>query len=292
MENNFLNLAKEISNSTEGSIEEALTLLHNMTEKATYKKYDFDFEKCSKEKRSIHAFIDYFIETKGLVKLDEIGENIINQLPRADETKLKAMMKVFHDIEDNKLKISILKKFNNLIIFKKEDTKDYISYLNGNSTPIPAWLNWNYCLQYTNYIIRYKFAKNRNFDCNPETLKILRNATLCYYKYVFENFPYLLTEFKLNSVIASKATKFGISKERLITKFLQDEVVFELIKYKKKYYDSIKKKYPVSEGKVIYVANQYNQKANKKEIDDFLEETFGIDKLRTLVKKATTNKEI
>ena len=134
MEKNFLDLAKEISNATGGSVENALNHLHSMTENSNYKKVfnddeDFTYNDYLTENRAINAFIDYFIEMKGHINSKELIEEFPNQLKRADKDKLKEMRNVFHNIEDDKLKITILKNFNNLNLFKKENTKSYIDHI-------------------------------------------------------------------------------------------------------------------------------------------------------------------
>ena len=312
MEKNFLDLAKEINNATGGSIETALNLLHTMTDDFNFNRWisnndsNFNHSDYVTENRAVNAVIDYFIEMNGNINIKELIKEILDQLTRGSEDKIKEMSKVFHNIEDNKRKIFILKNFNNLNLFKQENNKSYIDLIKEYpdiDVVQKDKLEWNAQSEYNLSILNYKFlGENKtcetllgkkttnNFD---ETFKRMKVEVLCFYKYVFENFPYLLTEFKTSSIcVTYDFYAKGITKEQLLAMYLEEGTMFELIKYKKKYYDSIGKKYPTVEGKSIYIANMHNLGDNKEEIDRFLEESFDMKKIRTLVKKATTNKEI
>ena len=316
MKKNILELCKEMSNIIDCSVEEALNYMSTIIRNANYKKIedsniDFTYDDLNKENRVINSFVDYFIEIKGNINIKELSDDILKNLNTADADKLKEMVKVFHNIEDIKFKISLLKNFNDLSLFKKDSDIDYINHVKTKIIkPDQEPLYWKDSMRFYNYIAYWKFlGENKTYkhligsdtnhsDNQKEIVKKRRIEILNAYEFIFENIPYLLPEFKLSSILLNANVVPYVYKVNKIHRFelvamcLEEGTLFELIKYKKKYYDSIKKNYPVAEGKTIYKANIYNQGDNKEEIDNFLEETFGLNKLTTLIKKDNINKEI
>ena len=312
MEMNILERSKELSNFTGCSVEEALRYLKSMIVSGNQKKYnddniDYNYSDYIKENRVVNSFIDYFIETKGKINFKELGEDIPMDLSRADESKLKILRETFHNIEDRKLKINLLKTFNDLSLFKKEDSKEYNDYVKEYHElgTILNVVRWNNPKKFNNYLLHYRFfGENKSYakltglintKNHTQLYKQMKTEVSCWYSFVFDNFPELLLEFKMSSMVRRVPydySKRSITKTEILAMYLEEGTLFELIKYKKKYYDSIKKKHPIMEGKTIYKANQYNYGSNKEEIDNFLEETFGLDRLNKLVKKDIINNEI